>query len=296
MKNVLVTGGAGFIGSNLVDELILQKYNVTIIDNLSTGKEKNINKKAVFYKCDIRDFDRLSKTFNQIDYVFHLAALPRIQRSIKSPLETNEVNVQGTLNVLEAATKNNIKKVIFASSSSVYGLQNSLPLYENMIPQPLSPYSLQKFIGEMYAQIYTRLYGLRVISLRFFSVYGPRQNCTEEYATIIGKYIHLCAHRENLPIYGDGQQTRDFTHVDDVIKACMRSMSINLPDNSPDMFNICSGEPYSVMKIAKKFKQPIIFKPKREGEVLNSYGNNSLAKKFLGWTPRKKLVKYLETI
>lgn len=294
MKNVVVTGGAGFIGSNLVDALILQNYRVIIVDNLSTGKKLNINKKATFHKCDIRNLDNLTVIFNQVDYIFHLAALPRIQRSINNPIETNEVNTQGTLNVFEAARRNKIQKVVFASSSSVYGFQKKLPLQETMVPHPLSPYSLQKYIGESYAQMYTKLYGLEIVNLRFFSVYGPRQNCEEEYATVIGKYIYLRSRNKSLPIYGDGLQIRDFTHVDDVVSACIRS--IDLSKNAPHIFNVCSGEPYSIIKIAKKFKQPILFQPKREGEVLNSYGHNGLATKFMGWKPKKKLSKYLTTV
>ncbi len=287
MKNIAITGGAGFIGSHLVKKLLEKKYRAIVIDNLSTGSESNIHKKALFKKIDIRDFGALKQAMNGIDSVFHLAALPRIQRSIQSPLETNEVNVQGTLNVLEAARVNKVKRVIFTSSSSVYGDQKSLSLTENMIPQPLSPYALQKLMGEKYCQMYTDLYGLETLSLRLFSVYGPGQNGRDEFATVIGRFLYLKNRGKPLIIYGDGEKTRDFTHINDVVEALIRSMEIKLPKKR--IINICAGKTHSINQIAKLIGGRVVYKEKRKGESQRIQGSNELAKKILKWEPQTSL-------
>lgn len=283
MSKVTVTGGAGFIGSHLANELVNNNYKVVIIDNLSTSNKANFHQKARFKKIDIRDFNALRQSIKGSDFVFHLAALPRIQRSINNPLETNEVNVQGTLNVLEAARLNNIKRVIFTSSSSVYGNQEKLPLTEDMIPQPLSPYALQKLVGEKYCQMYTDLYGLETLSLRLFSVYGPGQNGKEEYATAMGRFKHLKEQGKPLIIYGDGNQTRDLTYVGDVVRALISS--IEIPYLKQRVINICAGKSYSINQIAKLVGGKIIYKEKRKGESQNIKGSNILADKILHWQP-----------
>lgn len=287
MKNVVITGGAGFIGCHLVRELLEKKYKVIVIDNLSTGSELNIHKKALFKKIDIRDFDALKQAMKGVDYVFHLAALPRIQRSIANPLETNEVNIQGTLNVLEAARVNKVKRVIFTSSSSVYGDKKSLPLTENMIPQPLSPYALQKYIGERYCQMYTELYGLETISLRLFSVYGPGQNGQDEFATAIGRFLYLKRLGKPLIIYGDGKKTRDFTYINDVVDALIKSIKVSLPKEK--VINICAGKAYSINQIAKFIGGKVVYKEKRCGESQNIHGSPLLAKHILKWEPQISL-------
>lgn len=294
MKNVAITGGAGFIGSHLVRKLLERKYEVIVIDNLSTGSKSNIHKKAEFKKIDIRDFGALKQAMKGVDYVFHLAALPRIQRSIQNPLETNEVNVQGTLNVLEAARVNKIKRVIFTSSSSVYGNQKKMPLTEGMVPKPLSPYALQKLIGEKYCQIHTDLYGLETLSLRLFSVYGPGQNGQDEFATVIGKFLYLKKRGKPLIIYGDGEKTRDFTHIDDITDALIRSMEIELPKER--IINICTGKAHSINQIARLIGGRIVYKQKRLGESQNIQGSNEQAKKILNWKPQKRLENYLKAI
>lgn len=294
MKNVVITGGAGFIGCHLVRMLLKKKYKVIVIDNLSTGSKSNIPKNALFKKIDIRDFDALKKAMKDVDYVFHLAALPRIQRSITNPLETNEVNIQGTLNVLEAARVNKVKRVIFTSSSSVYGDQKSLSLTENMIPQPLSPYALQKLMGEKYCQMYTDLYGLETLSLRLFSVYGPGQNGQDEFATVIGRFLYLKMQGKPLIVYGDGEKTRDFTHINDVVDALIRSMEIELPKER--IINICAGKTHSINQIVKFIGGRVVYKEKRKGESQSIQGASLLAERVLNWKPQNRLENYLESI
>lgn len=295
MANVVVTGGAGFIGSNLVDALIAKNHTVTVIDNLSTGAKKNINSKAIFCKTDIRNFSFILKHTKDIDYIFHLAALPRIQRSISNPMETNEVNVQGTLNVLESARLNKVKKVIFASSSSVYGDQNTLPLKESMKPNPLSPYALQKLTGEWYCKLYHDLYKLETVSLRLFSVYGPRQNENEEHATIIAKFHHLTQKGKALSITGTGEQTRDFTHVDDVVVACLSTLSTRFQGRG-HVYNVCSAKPYSINTLARLIGGKVYFVPKKEGEIQNMTGDYSALHKATKWKPKHNLEDYLKSV
>lgn len=293
MANIVVTGGAGFIGSNLVDYLIKKKHVVTVIDNLSTGSRKNINPQAFFIHLDIRNFPLLLKSIKNIDYIFHLAALPRIQRSILNPIETNEVNIQGTLNVLESARLNKVKKVIFASSSSVYGNQKQFPLKENMKPNPLSPYALQKLTGERYCQLYSSLYKLETLCLRFFSVYGPRQNEDEEHATVIAKFYHSKKRKKSFPVYGTGEQTRDFTHVYDVVEACFSVLNSKLYGKG-QVYNVCSKKPYSIKKLVSLMDGEIKFLPIKEGEIKNIVGSYRSLFKAAGWKPNHRLEDYLK--
>ena len=214
----LVTGGAGFIGSNLVDKLITLGNDVVVLDNLSSGKKENINPEAEFYKEDITDLDTIAPYFDKVDTVFHLAARARVQISINDPIGTHENNVSGTLNVLRASSLNKVKKVIFSSSSSVYG-ENYLPLNEMMKPNPKSPYAAHKYIGEIYCKLFNDVYGLKTVSLRYFNVYGPRQVEEGAYALVIAKFLKLRREGKTLTITGDGTQTRDFTWIDDVVNA-----------------------------------------------------------------------------
>jgi len=295
MTKVLVTGGAGFIGSNLVDRLIKDGYKVTVLDNLSGGKRENLNPKAKFYKVDICNFEKILPLFKGIDYVFHLAALPRVPFSIEKPIETNKVNVDGTLNVLFASYKNKVKRVIYASSSSVYGEQKTLPLKETMTPNPLSPYALQKLIGEMYCKIFANLYGLETVSLRFFNVYGPRMNPEGAYALAIGKFLKLKKEGKPLTIYGDGNQTRDFTHVFDVVEANILAMKSKKVGKG-ETLNICFGKNYSINYVADLIGGKRVYLPPRKGEPKHTLGDNSLAKKLLGWKPKVSLEKGIKEL
>jgi UDP-glucose 4-epimerase len=292
---ILVTGGAGFIGSNLVDKLIDEGYEVFVIDNLSTGKKENINKKALFYKVDICHLDKILHLFKGIDYVFHLAANPRVVFSVKNPIESHKVNVNGTLNVLYASYKNKIKRLIFASSAAVYGDIKKLPLKENMTPKPISPYGLHKLIGEYYCQLFSNLYNLETVCLRYFNVYGPRMDPNGPYALVIGKFLKLRKENKPLTIYGDGKQTRDFIYVDDIVKANILAMKSKKVGKG-EVINICSGKNYSINYIAKLIGGKKIYLPARKGEMKHTLGDNSLAKKLLGWKPEISLEEGIEKL
>lgn len=295
----LVTGGAGFIGSNLVDELVNQGHRVLVIDNLSGGKKENINPQCKFFKRDICSYKSIKPLFKGVDYVFHLAALPRVQYSIEHPLETNETNVTGTLNVLKASHESGVKKVIYSASSSAYGDQKKMPLKEDLAAQPKSPYGLQKHIGELYCRVWSQVYGLPTVSLRYFNVYGPRNNPDGAYALVIAKFLRQRGTGKPLTITGDGNQTRDFTNVKDVVRAnilAMKSSRVGMGE----VINIGAGKNQSINKIAKlilggplprrsglrsREGGPVKYIPARF-EPHDTLADNSLAKKLLGWKPR----------
>jgi len=221
MSKCLVTGGAGFIGSNLVDALIARGDEVVIIDNLSTGKKEYLNPKAKFYEMDIRNLEAIKPLFAGVDHVFHLAAFPRVQPSIEDPVNANSINLDGTLNVLVAARDAQAKKVIYSASSSAYGDQAKMPLSEDMPAHPLSPYGLQKYVGELYCRLFSDIYGLPTVSLRYFNVYGPRQALTGAYCLVMGIFVRQRLAGEPMTITNDGKQRRDFTSVVDVVHANM---------------------------------------------------------------------------
>jgi nucleoside-diphosphate-sugar epimerase len=284
MIKILVTGGAGFIGSHLVKRLINSGFDVVVIDNLSTGKEKNIHPKASFHKIDICNEKKIRPLFKGVSYVFHLAALPRIQRSIEYPKETHRSNVEGTLNVLLASREMGVKRFIYASSSSVYGQQISLPLKENFVPNPISPYAVQKLVGEYYCKVFSKIYNLETVVLRYFSVYGPYQNEQDYYATVIPKFFKLKKESMPLIIYGDGNESRDFTYIDDVVESMLLSLKSNLIGNG-EIINICFGKGVSINQVADIIGGKRIYCKARKGEPKHTLGDNSLAKKLLGWHP-----------
>lgn len=290
-KNVVITGGSGFIGSNLARNLAI-KNNVIVIDDLSTGNINNIkdfvdSNKIDFIKGSITDLDLLQKTFKNIDFVFHEAAIPSVPRSIKDPLQSNFVNVNGTLNVLIAARDNNVQKVMYASSSSVYGDTPTLPKKEKMKPRPLSPYAISKLTAEYYCQVFSRIYKLPTVSLRYFNVYGPRQNPLSEYAAVIPKFITNILNEKSPLIYGDGGQTRDFTYVDDVVKANVLAAE----SDETGIFNIAGGNRISIKNLAHqimglcKKKLDIEFTDPRQGDIKHSYADISKAKEKINYTP-----------
>ncbi len=281
---LLVTGGAGFIGSHLVDKLIEQGHEVVVIDNLSTGKKENLNSKAKFHKLDIRDLKKIKPVFKNVDRVFHLAAQPRIQPSIINPAESHSHNVVGTLNVLIAARDAKVKKFIYAASSSAYRDQENLPLREDMIPGPKNPYSVFKVVGEQYCKLFNELYGLPTVSLRYFNVYGPRQVCEGAYATVIVIFLKQTKASESLTIVGDGNQTRDFTHVQDVVRANILAAESNKVGKG-EIINIGTGKKYSITKIASLIGHKVVYIQPRPGEVQDTLADISLAKKLLAWQP-----------
>lgn len=288
----LVTGGAGFIGSNLADELINRGYEVVIIDNLSTGKKENINPAAEFHEVDIRDLEKIKPLFQGVDYVFHLAALPRVQISIENPSLTNDVNLNGVLNVLIAARDAKVKKVVYSASSSAYGNQAIFPLRENMPASPLSPYGLQKYVGELYSQLFSRIYGLPTVCLRYFSVYGKRQVLEGAYCLVMGVFVQQRLRGEPMTIVGDGEQRRDFTSVIDVVRANILAAESDKVGKG-EVINTGRGRTYSVNELAKMIGGPTINIPPRI-EPRENLADNTLARELLGWEPTVNLPEWLE--
>ncbi|MBE3114413.1 MAG: SDR family oxidoreductase [Actinobacteria bacterium] len=294
-KTVVITGGAGFIGSNLVRKLSPNNH-VIVIDDLSTGNIKNIqdltdSNKIEFLRGSVTDLDILQKTFKNVNHVFHEAAIPSVPRSIKDPLQTNMVNINGTLNVLLSARENQVQKVIYASSSSVYGDTPTLPKKEKMKPRPLSPYAVSKLTAEYYCQVFTKIFDLPTVSLRYFNVYGPRQNPESEYAAVIPKFITSIINNKSPVIYGDGKQTRDFTYIDDVVKANILAAE----SKETGVFNIAGGNRISINSLTHKImgicekELDLLYEDARDGDIKHSLADISKAKEKLGYKPRFKL-------
>jgi len=285
---ILVTGGAGFIGSNLAEELS-KKHEVVIIDDLSTGRVENVEYlDAELVQGSITDPDMLKENFRGVDYVFHQAALPSVQRSIEDPVLTNEVNICGTLNVLVAARDADVKKVIYASSSSVYGDTPELPKREDMKPDPKSPYAVAKLAGEYYCRVFNEIYGLKTVALRYFNVYGPRQDPSSDYAAVIPKFANRVLAGEPPIIYGDGEQTRDFTFVRDVVQANV----LAIESDATGVFNVAAGQRISVNDLAGMIMEIIgnrvdcVHEEPRAGDVRDSLGDISRAHAGFEYTPR----------
>lgn len=294
MAKVIVTGGAGFIGSNAVDALLEKGHEVHVIDNLSGGKQENINPKAVFHKADICNLEEIRPLFVGVDYVFHFAAMPRVQYSIEHPLETNTVNMGGTQNVLIAAHEAGVKKLVYSASSSAYGEQDTMPLVETMLPKPVSPYGLQKYVGEHMCRIWSRVYGLPTVCLRYFNVYGPRQSEEGAYALVIARFLKQKREGQKMTITGDGLQTRDFTHVRDVVRANILAMESDKVGNG-EVINIGAGNNKSVLEIAKLIGGEYEFVPARI-EPRNTLADNALARELLGWIPQENFEKAVEEL
>ena len=298
MQKAIVTGGAGFIGSNLVDRLIKQGIEVTILDNLSTGHEKNINPLAKFIKCDIslgpgfRSYDLMEIAMKDADVVFHLAALARVQPSIEDPFKYNEVNINGTLNVLFAAHKAGVKRVIYSASSSCYGNNKTFPTPETEKTNPLSPYGLQKHIGEQYCKMFSEVYGLDTVSLRYFNVYGERMLLEGAYCLVLGIFAKQILEGKPLTINNDGEQRRDFTHVGDIINANILAATYEKRLNG-DVFNIGNGDNYSVNEVAKMFGGKTI-EGKKVLEPFQTLADNSKAELELNWKPKGNLPLWIK--
>ncbi len=282
-RTVLVTGGAGFIGSTLVDELIARGHRVRVIDTFATGKRENLNPKADLVEKDIRDLEAIRPAFSGVDCVFHTAALARVPLSIEKPLETHATNATGTLNVLVAARDAKVRRVVNSGSSSVYGDQPSLPLREDMPASPLNPYGLQKYIGEYYTRLFHRFYGIQTLTLRYFNVFGPRMATEGAYVTVISVFLRQRLAGEPLTIDGDGEQTRDFTHVRDVVRANLLAMECEVADGRA--INIGAGNNVSVNQVAQIIGGPVTHRPPRPGDPRDTLADNSQAQKILGWRP-----------
>lgn len=249
MCKILVTGGAGFIGSHLTDRLIKDGHSVVVLDNLSTGKKEQVNKKAKFIHADIKSLEKIKKHFKDIEYVFHLAARARIQPSIKDPGPTFHDNIIGTLNVLLASRDVGVKRVIYSASSSSYGDQRKFPLHESMQSNFKSPYSLSKYVGEKICELFSKLYGLETVSLRYFNVYGSRQLTEGVYATVVGIFLKQLQDSKPLTIVNPGTIRRDFTHVSDVVEANILAMKSKKVGKG-EVINIGCGKNYSINEVA----------------------------------------------
>jgi len=294
MSHYLVTGGAGFIGSNIASELVRRGESVRIIDDLSTGREQNLNDfldKVEFIRGDICDSAIIQKAVSGVDYVLHQAAIPSVERSVKDPATTNKANVDGTLSLLIASRDAGVKRVIFASSSSIYGDSPTLPKTEDMTPNPLSPYAASKIIGEYYCRVFHNLFRLETICLRYFNVFGPRQDPTSQYAAVIPIFITAVASDRQPTVYGDGLQSRDFTFVDNVVDANLLACSAPA-EAAGQVYNIACGERLTLLDllgelggILDKRPQPI-FDPPRPGDVKHSLADISRAKKQLSFEPK----------
>jgi nucleoside-diphosphate-sugar epimerase len=280
---VLVTGGSGFVGSHLVEALLNRGCAVRVIDNFATGKAEQLHPAAELVKADIRNAATMGAAFKGVDCVFHVAALPRVPLSIENPLETHMVNVVGALNVLLAARNAGVRRVVYSSSSSVYGDQAELPLHEEMKPNPLNPYALQKLAAEQYTQLFHRLYGMETVALRYFNVFGPRMATEGAYVTVISAFLRARRANQPLTIHGDGEQTRDFTHVRDVVRANLLAMDAAAANGLA--LNIGQGRNVSINWIAERIGGPKVSLPPRPGDARDTLADNSRAAQLLGWHP-----------
>lgn len=290
----LVTGGAGFIGSNMVHHLLGKGEEVRVLDNLSTGRKLNletVESDIDFIEGDLKNPADVAKAVKGVKYIFNFGALPSVIRSVEDPLSSHEANINGVLNLLIAARDAGVDRLVFSSSSSVYGDTPVLPKQEDMFPTPLSPYALSKLTGEHYCRIFHELYGLKAFSLRYFNVFGPRQDPKSHYAAVIPLFINALLDDKAPTIHGDGKQTRDFTYVDDVIAANLACCTAD-EKAAGGVYNVAWGNRISINDLAKSIAdilgkdiQPI-HGPSRAGEVMDSQADPSRAKEFLGWEPK----------
>lgn len=307
-KLYLVTGGAGFIGSNIAEHLLRNSNHVRVLDNLSTGKRENLDfvkgldvkdGQFEFIEGDIRDLDICKRATEGVDFVLHQAALPSVARSVEDPIATNEVNVKGTLNLLWASKEAGVKRFVYASSSSVYGDSPTLPKREDMKPNPLSPYAVSKLTGEYYCNNFYNLYGLETVSLRYFNVFGPRQDPTSQYAAVVPRFVKSVIEKERPTIFGDGEQSRDFTYIENVIKANI--LAVKAKGISNRVFNIACEKRTTVNQLLKEIKEVIgsditpVFKDRRPGDVKHSLADIEKARRELKFSPdfslREGLIK-----
>ena len=288
---VLITGGAGFIGSNLADELIRQGAKVSIIDNLVTGFRENLEEikgDFEFIEGDLNDDEKLIKALEDVSIVFHQAALPSVPRSVENPLDTHQACVNGTFNLLLKSKEKGVKRVIYAASSSAYGDQEVLPKVETMIPKPLSPYAAAKLMGEYYCQVFSRVYGLETICLRYFNVFGPRQNPSSMYSGVISRFIDALMSEQTPVIYGDGEQSRDFTFIANVVDANLKAATTK--QGISEVINTANGERISLNELLEVLKKitdtqnaEADYQTARTGDVKHSQADNTRAVEWLGY-------------
>lgn len=290
----VVTGGAGFIGSHIVDELIKRGHSVRVIDNESSEVHEQFyhNDKAVYYKEDIANYEKTKCIYGDADIVFHLAAESRIQPTLINPLLAFRTNITGTAVVLQASREMGVKKVIVSSTSSSYGLKNKPPLREDMPDDCLNPYSVSKVSGEKMCKIYSSLYGLKTVVLRYFNVYGDREPTRGQYAPVVGLFLKQHKNGEPLTIVPDGSQRRDFTHISDVVSANMLAMEVE-HHNYGEFFNIGTGRNHSVLELAHMISDKTVMVEPRHGEAYITLADNTKAKTVLGWEPKYRIEDYI---
>lgn len=302
MTNYLVTGGAGFIGSHIVAALLQRGDQVRVLDNFSTGSRANLagHPDIDLIVGDIRDTEAVGRAVKGMDYIIHQAALVSVTQSMAEPLTTHHINVDGTLNILTAALAHNVKRVVMASSCAVYGDNDDLPLRETSLPKPMSPYAASKLIGEVYCQMFSRAYGLSTVCLRYFNVYGPRQDPDGEYAAVIPKFAQRMKNNQAPIIYGEGTQTRDFVHVGDIVRANLRSCECDAAIGQ--IFNVASGSRTSLLNLIDAMNNLLgtdikgEHAPARDGDIKHSLGDATLIATALGFKPDISLVDGLRTI
>ncbi len=289
----LVTGGAGFIGSHLVRRLVAEGAAVRVVDNLSTGqldRLKDLRKSIEFIEGDLADVRLSDEVAGGVECVFHQAAVPSVQRSVRDPIATNRANVTATLNLLESCRRAGVRRFVYAASSSAYGDTEVLPKSEAMSPNPLSPYALQKLVGERYCGLYHDLYGLETVSLRYFNVFGPDQDPYSQYSAVIPKFISALSAKEPITVFGDGEQSRDFTYVDNVVEANLLASRVG--DAPGKVFNIGCGKRISLNKLIQLLecilgvKSTVIYAEARSGDVRHSLADIALGRRILGYSPK----------
>jgi nucleoside-diphosphate-sugar epimerase len=297
----LVTGGAGFIGSNTVDELVRRGHSVVVLDDLSSGKEENlaeVRTKITFMKGSVTDLEAVQKAIHQAEYVIHLAARTSVPRSVKDPLDTNRINVEGSLNVLVAARDNRVKRIVCAASSSAYGETPTLPKSETMQPEPISPYGVSKYVGELYAQTFGRCYGLENVSLRYFNIFGPRQDPDSPYSGVLSRFATAFLEDEQPVVFGDGEQTRDFTFVENAVQANL--LACEAAGASGRVFNIGTGDRISLNQTLEHLRRisgknlQARYEPPREGDIRDSQADIARARETLGYEPTVMFAEGLE--
>ncbi len=296
----VITGGAGFIGSHIVSSLLKKGHSVVVLDNFSSGRKENLTglEGVWLVEGDVRDFEILRRLMEGVDTVFHLAAVVSVLTSLEDPQTTWEVNLKGTYNVLEAARRAKVKRMVYISSSAVYGEYPKLPFKEGFPPQPESPYALSKLAGEQLCSLYWRLYGLETVTLRLFNVYGPRQNPFSQYANAIPNFTRKLLSGQTPTIYGDGRQTRDFVFVGDVVRAA--ELASRSKKSAGGVFNVGSGKRISVNKLFAEIQKILQtnskpeFSPRKQGDVLHTWADVARAKKVLGFSPKANFARSLK--
>lgn len=293
---VLVTGGSGFIGSNLVDKLVSMDFKVVVIDNESAESHEQFyyNSKAHYFKYDISDYEKTRPLYDGVDFVFHLAAESRIQPATLNPIQAVKTNVLGTETVLQCSREAGVKKVMYSSTSSAYGLINPCPLKEDMPNDCLNPYSVSKVSGEELCKMYTKLFGLKTVIFRYFNVYGDREPTKGQYAPVVGLFLRQLKAGESLTIVPDGTQRRDFTHVDDVVQANILAMQVD-HEHYGEIFNVGTGRNNSVLELADMISTNQKFIEPRIGESYETLADNTKLKTILGWSPTVKIEDYIKS-